>query len=467
MVGSDAQYDELSSAIDRRLTRFEKTMELGNTTAARYRELIAEHQPEGGQWGSPCGGPHVSEAPWPCREVRRLNQVATYPTNVHVAARWLDVVRRMRDMIAATIPQAIDSIEHHLRIGSPNAEYNRRFAFSAFTMPFTYAIAATPPRSGSEVEAAIQPLAAAVQTLLTDSDVRAAMSRLEETMSTGEAALKCLIADPEPASLTELVEEMRRTVKVSMLAALLGASGIVELADAEFNARLEELKYPPPKLRWVEPGREPVQVVGASTETTVSIEEVYQSAAPGVQGMFQAMSGEVSPPRRTEVQRIQGAQWISFIFAEWNDHYRFELAKVWDCSHRDYAFPFFGDLAKVRNDYIHNGGIAKRSTANCQILSWFGDGEQMFLTSAMYNDVVGKWPWDELLRQPAPSTDSRNQFSGKAPLSLIDVVQRAAAADGVKPDQVIEEALQLWLQRDEPAGASEIGTEADQSPTGS
>jgi hypothetical protein len=91
----------------------------------------------------------------------------------------------------------------------------------------------------------------------------------------------------------------------------------------------------------------------------------------------------------------------------------------------------------------------------------------MFLTSAMYNDVVGKWPWDELLRQPAPSADSRNQFSGKAPLSLIDVVQRAAAADGVKPDQVIEEALQLWLQRDEPGGASEIGTEADQSPTGS
>jgi len=126
-------------------------------------------------------------------------------------------------------------------------------------------------------------------------------------------------------------------------------------------------------------------VVGAPTETTVSIEEVYQSAAPGVQGMFQAMSGEVSPRRRTEVQRIQGAQWISFIFAEWNDHYRFELAKVWDCSHRDYAFPFFGDLAKVRNDYIHNGGIAKRSTANCQILSWFGEGEQMFLTSAMYN----------------------------------------------------------------------------------
>ena len=302
----------------------------------------------------------------------------------------------MRGMITATIPQAIDNIEHQLKIGSPNADYNWRFAFSAFAMPFTYAIAATPPRPGSEVDAAIAPLTQAVQALFTDSDVRAAMSRLEDTMETAEEALKTLVSDPEPASRTELVEELKRTVKVSMLAALLGSSGIVELADAEFNARIEELKYPPPQARWIELAREPVSVVSKPTDTTVSVEEVYQSAAPGMQGLLQAMRGDVSPPRKTEVQRIQGAQWISFIFAEWNNHYRFELAKVWDCSHRDYVFPFFGELAKMRNDFIHNGGIAKRATANCQILRWFSEGQQMFLTSNMYVDVIRNWPWDEL-----------------------------------------------------------------------
>jgi hypothetical protein len=444
----DQQSDELCTAITVRLDRFARTMEEGNTTADRYRQLLADHQPEGGSWGNPCCGQHTGEVPWPCREVRRLDQPEAYPTNVQVAARWLDVVRRMRDMIGATMPQAIDNIEYQLRTGGPNAEYNRRFAFSAFTMPFTYAIAATPPRNGSEVEAAIAPLRQAVQNLLTNPDVRAANSRLEEAMATAETALESLVADPEPASLTELVEELKRTAKVSMLAALLGAAGIVELADAEFAARLEELKYPPPQARWVEPAREPVAVVGSPTDTTVSIEEVYQSAAPGVQGMFQAMRGEVSPPRKTEVQRIQGAQWISFIYAEWNDHYRFELAKVWDCSHRDYVFPFFGELAKIRNDFIHNGGVAKRATANCQILSWFGEGEQMFLTPTMYVDVIRNWPWDELLHEPAASRDTRNQYPGRAPVTLIDAVQRAAAVDGVKPDNVIEEALRLWLQRE-------------------
>jgi hypothetical protein len=72
----------------------------------------------------------------------------------------------------------------------------------------------------------------------------------------------------------------------------------------------------------------------------------------------------------------------------------------------------------------------------------------MFLNSAMYVDVVRNWPWDMLLRQPPVSEDSRNQYPGRAPISLIDAVQRAAADDGVKPDAVLEQALQYWLQQD-------------------
>lgn len=60
MAGGDVQYEELSAAIDRRLSRFEKTMELDNCTAERYRELFANHQPEDRRSGSRCGGSHVS-----------------------------------------------------------------------------------------------------------------------------------------------------------------------------------------------------------------------------------------------------------------------------------------------------------------------------------------------------------------------------------------------------------------------
>lgn len=450
MTSSDVQVVDFNSAVTSRIDRFAKTMEFGNTTAERYRQVMVGHQPTDGRWNAPCTGPHTQSAAWPCREMRRLGKGDTYPTSVQPAARWLDVLASMREMMAAaTIPQTIDNIEYNLRIGSPNAEYNRRFAFSAFTMPFTYAFAALRPRTGSEVETAIASLTEAVELVMTDPDVRGAMSRLEQAMASAEKALNALFADPEPATVTDLVEELKRSLKVSMLSALLGSSGIVELADAELSTRLEELKYPPPEARWVELSSVPVSVVGRPSETTISIEDVYQSAAPGVQGLLQGVLGEVSPPRSTEVQRIQGSQWISFIFAEWNDHYRSELAKVWECNPRDYQFPLLGDLGKIRNDMIHNGGIAKRGTANCQLLPWFTEGQRMHLTAPMYLEVVQLWPWDELLRQPPPSQDSRNPFPGRAALITIDAVLRAAAVDGIKPDEVIEEALLLWIQRGE------------------
>lgn len=49
---------------------------------------------------------------------------------------------------------------------------------------------------------------------------------------------------------------------------------------------------------------------------------------------------------------------------------------------------------------------------------------------------MGLQGWEMLIKYP-----------GRATVSLIDSVQLAAAAGGVKPDTVIEEALQLWLQQ--------------------
>jgi hypothetical protein len=109
-----------------------------------------------------------------------------------------------------------------------------------------------------------------------------------------------------------------------MLTALLGSTGVVDLARSEFDARQQELKHPPPQSRWVELAIEPVRPVSSPTDVAVSIEDVYQSAAPDVQGLPQAMRGQVSPPRRLDVQRVQGARWISYVYSGsgWPVHHR-------------------------------------------------------------------------------------------------------------------------------------------------
>jgi hypothetical protein len=143
---------------------------------------------------------------------------------------------------------------------------------------------------------------------------------------------------------------------------------------------------------------------------------------------------------------LQGAQWISYVYSEWNDHYRDELAKVWDCSPRDFVDPFFGELAKIRNDFIHNSGVAKRTTANSKTLNWFAEGDQMFLTTAMYVDVLRHWPWDAITQQPKPIERKRSQYKGQAPITLVDEVNQTAVTAGITPDAVIEEALTQWLR---------------------
>jgi hypothetical protein len=77
----------------------------------------------------------------------------------------------------------------------------------------------------------------------------------------------------------------------------------------------------------------------------------------------------------------------------------------------------------------------------------------MFLTPAMYVDVLRKWPWEQLVQRPEPVVDNRSPYKGRAPLTLIDEVDvdrrgESGTAAGVTPDAVIEEALGHWLRSD-------------------
>ncbi|MCZ4278456.1 hypothetical protein [Rhodococcoides yunnanense] len=42
------------------------------------RATMAEHQPEGGQWGAPCAGGHEASTPWPCSTVQSFDSPMNY-----------------------------------------------------------------------------------------------------------------------------------------------------------------------------------------------------------------------------------------------------------------------------------------------------------------------------------------------------------------------------------------------------
>ena len=54
--------------------------------------------------------------------------------------------------------------------------------------------------------------------------------------------------------------------------------------------------------------------------------------------------------------------------------------------------PLFGDMRLIRNDIIHNRGIASRNkSGRCEVLKWFVEGEVIRIASHHIDDFVRKF----------------------------------------------------------------------------
>ena len=76
-----------------------------------------------------------------------------------------------------------------------------------------------------------------------------------------------------------------------------------------------------------------------------------------------------------------GRQWIVSIYAHWEHEYRKRFAVSQNVSIDEFKVPIFGDLRLIRNDIVHNRGIASDSMQRCEVLRWFSSGDSIRLTS--------------------------------------------------------------------------------------
>jgi len=76
-------------------------------------------------------------------------------------------------------------------------------------------------------------------------------------------------------------------------------------------------------------------------------------------------------------QRL-GHQLLVFVYAIWETTYRPRLAAALGIEPSSIEAPILGDLRLMRNDILHNHGIADRS-ARCTELRWFERGDEIVL----------------------------------------------------------------------------------------
>jgi len=165
-----------------------------------------------------------------------------------------------------------------------------------------------------------------------------------------------------------------------------------------------------------------------------------------------AIKAIIDPVRDDEAQLSQppgmkqfAAQVIVDFYTDWEEHYRVELARAHQCDKYDFQINYFGDLGKLRHDYVHNRGICSNS-AHCDTLKWFGAGDLMIPTPANYVQLLTEFPADGLRRRPSRVDTGRAPVKGTASIPILREFERVARDLHGSVGPALDKALAEWAR---------------------
>lgn len=79
------------------------------------------------------------------------------------------------------------------------------------------------------------------------------------------------------------------------------------------------------------------------------------------------------------LQKWISQAWLALIFSRWEDHYRPLFATAAGVEPKAVTCEVIGDVRHLRNDIIHNDGIAGKNARKCRILTRFIDGDEILI----------------------------------------------------------------------------------------
>jgi hypothetical protein len=241
-------------------------------------------------------------------------------------------------------------------------------------------------------------------------------------------------------TVDEIINEMSLSLKTSLLISGTGVFGSMKVIAEELARRYatfaDTFTLP---LRFYD--FESKSMVDHPSSTTLSLA---------------AIKAIIDPVREAQLSQPPGmkqfaAQVIVDFYTDWEEHYRVELARAHQCDKYDFQINYFGDLGKLRHDYVHNRGICSNS-AHCDVLKWFSTGDLMIPTPANYVQLLTEFPGDELRRRPSRVETGRAQVSGRADIPTLREFERVARGVHGSVGPALDEALAEWTKKNSQHG---------------
>jgi hypothetical protein len=238
-------------------------------------------------------------------------------------------------------------------------------------------------------------------------------------------------------TVDEIIQEMSLSLKTSLLLSGTGVIGSWKVIAAEILRRYVSFATPfTVPLRYYDFASK--GMVDHPSPTTLSLA---------------AIKAIIDPVRDDETQLSQppgmkqfAAQVIVDFYTDWEEYYRVELARAHQCEKYDFQVNYFGDLGKLRHDYVHNRGVCSNS-ANCNTLKWFSTGDLMIPTPENYIQLLTEFPGDELRRRPTPVETGRAPVRGSASIPVLREFEKIARALHGSVGPALQEALAEWTAK--------------------
>ncbi|QZY43941.1 hypothetical protein [Mycolicibacterium austroafricanum] len=259
------------------------------------------------------------------------------------------------------------------------------------------------------------------------------------------AALTAPAAAPE--TLEAIVEELRSEFTLSLAVMLSGQYAVVTKLYEWYSAGAGV-----PADAYLDVSR--FQIVKAAGPGRIAMRDLEIATHGGVT-MLTPQTGFVSFDRFSPVQQLLYGQWFAYMHSLWDEQFRARVAAAhgtapdgdpWDA--RDIRVPLFGDIRRIRNDFIHNKGIVDEASET-EVLTWFTEGKAAAIKPEQMLALLTMFPESDLLAVPARAArHSRKPLPWSAEPDLINQVQKRARQLGLNRKtrkEIGPAALELWL----------------------
>lgn len=304
--------------------------------------------------------------------------------------------------------------------------------------------------------AALQPVHEAIMAFTPDGHLSSHWDRL--TMAS-RTALTALETEPmsEP-TVEEIITDIFFALKTTLLIAAVGQQGFTQISSRELIASVKGVvtgsvghvlqggQPPPMPQRYFELATN--EFVSQSSPTTLSLAGFKYFANRDIS--LNGLNSDIAtlPKTLPAVARQFAAQAIVNFYTDWEEHYRSELAEVHGCDERDFQIDYFGDLNRMRQDYVHRSGVSGQSDG-CKLLKWFKTGELMLPTPLNFCQLLTAFPANELRQKPEQRETGRDRLKVQADLKLIRDFDRIAGLLGGSKSAALDEALSDWIAKNQ------------------